>query len=367
MALTDKLTSIANAIREKTSTSDRLTLDAMPTAIRGIKSGSTIPDKALHLKNISLNYYDMYGTWDWFIEANGNQITTENIQSAESAFWDSNLVEIPFDINFDSNIDNHPISGMFAASDNLVEAPALINVKPLNTSSLFSGCDRLQSIKPSVIDWSVADAVTDEWACDMGSMFRSCRNLREIPREWLYCPPMVYSGCSPYYMGFEECRSLSELTELPLPTQQSWYEDAFVDVVYRCERLKEFTFKHYDQAFDWSNQYINLANVGTKVVLYDSYLWDFYGYKEIKTAEDYAALKNDADWWTEKPEFSRYNHTSAVNTINSLPTVTGESNIIDFGTNCATRGSATDGGAIGNLTEEEIAIATSKGWTVTYS
>ena len=30
-------------------------------------------------------------------------------------------------------------------------------------------------------------------------------------------------------------------------------------------------------------------------------------------------------------------------------------------------GSATDGGAIDNLTEEEIAVATAKGWTVSIS
>ena len=65
--------------------------------------------------------------------------------------------------------------------------------------------------------------------------------------------------------------------------------------------------------------------------------------------------------------YSRYNHTSAVNTINSLPDTSaylataGGTNTIKFKSNA---GSATDGGAISNLTEEEIAVATAKGWTV---
>lgn len=41
MALTDKLTAIADAIRSKTGTSESLTLDAMVTAIDGISAGIT--------------------------------------------------------------------------------------------------------------------------------------------------------------------------------------------------------------------------------------------------------------------------------------------------------------------------------------
>ena len=55
MALTDKLTAIADAIREKTDTTALLTLDQMPDAISGISgaegvivhSGIEAPDAAL--------------------------------------------------------------------------------------------------------------------------------------------------------------------------------------------------------------------------------------------------------------------------------------------------------------------------------
>lgn len=65
---------------------------------------------------------------------------------------------------------------------------------------------------------------------------------------------------------------------------------------------------------------------------------------------------------------SIYNHDSAVETINSLPDTSaylataGGTNTIKFNRKA---GSATAGGAIGNLTEAEIAVATAKGWTVT--
>jgi hypothetical protein len=69
-------------------------------------------------------------------------------------------------------------------------------------------------------------------------------------------------------------------------------------------------------------------------------------------------------------QYSRYNHDSAVNTINSLPDTSaylataGGTNTIKFKGNA---GSKTDGGAINTLTAEEIAVATAKGWTVSFS
>lgn len=66
---------------------------------------------------------------------------------------------------------------------------------------------------------------------------------------------------------------------------------------------------------------------------------------------------------------ARYNHDSAVETLNSLPDTSeyiataGGTNTIKFN---GVQGALTDGGAINTLTEEEIAVATAKGWTVTF-
>lgn len=66
---------------------------------------------------------------------------------------------------------------------------------------------------------------------------------------------------------------------------------------------------------------------------------------------------------------ARYNHDSAVETLNSLPDTSeylataGGTNTIKFK---GVQGALTDGGAINTLTEEEIAVATAKGWTVTF-
>ena len=109
----------------------------------------------------------------------------------------------------------------------------------------------------------------------------------------------------------------------------------------------------------------------------------FYNTTDLEQAKlNYNKLKSQDNWfsWSSKSGtyegksnvyysllFSRYNHDSAVETINSLPdtseylTSAGGTNTIKF---TGIQGALTDGGAINTLTEQEIAVATEKGWTV---
>lgn len=95
-----------------------------------------------------------------------------------------------------------------------------------------------------------------------------------------------------------------------------------------------------------------------------------YGNKEVTDAASYETYKNDPDYFTRFVVYSRYNHDSAVETINSLPDCSayitssgGTNNTIRFYSGQA---SATDAGSVNDLTPAEIAVATSKGWSVAY-
>jgi hypothetical protein len=85
----------------------------------------------------------------------------------------------------------------------------------------------------------------------------------------------------------------------------------------------------------------------------------------------YQALKDDPDnyvagYSAENPHhYSRYDKASAIRTINSLPDVSGSggTNTIKFK---GEAGLKTDNGAINTMTPEEIAVATAKGWTVSF-
>ena len=116
---------------------------------------------------------------------------------------------------------------------------------------------------------------------------------------------------------------------------------------------------------NWTSQNIDLATTAMGWSGRESNQISFGFTEETRITDDasYQLLKDNPDSWTTDPAYSRYNHDSAVRTINSLPdcSASGGTNTIIFK---GSQGSKTDGGAISNLTEEEIAVATAKGWTV---
>ena len=146
---------------------------------------------------------------------------------------------------------------------------------------------------------------------------------------------------------------------------------------------------------NWKNQTIDLSgrigyNSQDWSISYEKYAqgyWKeknniFYNTTDLEQAKlNYNKLKSQDNWfsWSSNSGtyegknvyysllFSRYNHDSAVETINSLPdtseylTSAGGTNTIKFK---GIQGALTDGGAINTLTEQEIAVATEKGWTV---
>ena len=206
-------------------------------------------------------------------------------------------------------------------------------------------------------------------------MFNSCYSLRSAPLNLIKSGnPYAYYGYSYYSYGFGNCYALDELINLPIPyTKAKWSSNAFRDTFYYCSRLKNATFALNDgvpYTVTWKSQVINLSSY----IGYTDYKNNILNYnsgitadKEVKDDASYQLLKNDPDWFATKKEYSRYNHDSAVNTINSLPDTSaylaekGGTNTIKF---LGQAGASTDGGAINTLTEEEIAVAAAKGWTV---
>ena len=82
MALTDKLTAIADAIRAKTGGAEKLTLAQMPPAIAAIQSGSAYPEK----------FYETDFVMDASVTANGAICTISTGQSNRMVADDNELV-----------------------------------------------------------------------------------------------------------------------------------------------------------------------------------------------------------------------------------------------------------------------------------
>ena len=197
------------------------------------------------------------------------------------------------------------------------------------------------------------------------NFFRSCYSLRSISPKLL--TQLWNNSSSNYCAMFENCYSLDEVIGLPISADGN---TDYRDVVNNCYRLKRFTFGTTGDAFikrntlDFSN-YVGYADSSnkTKITLFNSGITRD---KEVTDAASYELLKNDPDWFTSNVAYSRYNKISAIETINSLPpgsNTLGDVSTIKFK---GEAGSLTDGGAINTLTEEEIAVAVAKEWTVAF-
>lgn len=379
--LTDKLTNIANAIRQKGGTTEKLTLDAMPTAISALSTGGgggvDIPDEAFVISG-DCSYLTYHGLWDKFIIAYANKWSTSDITDTSYMFSYSKLETIPFEINCISNISYIQSSSMYAGSSKLTELPAFNNLKVYNISMMFYNCERLRTIPENYADtwdWSYLERQTSAYGGNMKMMFAYCYSLRSIPMNIIKSGnPYGVNSYAYFYSAFTSCYVLDELNNLPMPySKATWNSNVFNETFKGCHRLKNITFALLNgqpYVVKWKNQVIDLSPyIGysediTSILNYNS---GITADKEVVDDATYQALKGNPDWFSCNIAYSRYNHDSAVATINTLPDTSaylasaGGTNTIKFK---GESGSATDGGAINTLTEAEIAVATAKGWTV---
>ena len=403
------LTGIANAVREKKGTTDLIQVSNLATEISNIQGGGTVEELTITsngtynpptgidgyapvVVNVpqdgaptaqeltfsgDCSYLFYHGEFDWFIRKYGNQITTKSIWDCSNMFDYSSVKEIPFTLNGDINYETN-CSYMFRNCGSLLEIPEMKNFKITITSSMFQNCSKIREIPLSFAlnnDWSEINQSANSGASVY--MFSGCLSLRTIPPELFnYIINNKQYYYQSLYSGFQNCFSLDEITNLPCYIEAEWNSNGFSNGIKNFYRVNKIEFSLNEdgtpKVSKWKNQTIDL----TQYVGVSANTWDITNYnsgitadKEVKDDATYQALKDDPDWFSCDINYSRYNHDSAVNTINSLPDTSaylataGGTNTIKFK---GQSGASTDGGAINTLTEEEIAVATAKGWTVSF-
>ena len=357
-------------------TKNTFTPDQMADVISDM---AIVPEEAFHYSGYC--YYRFYqGSLDWLINLYGDRITTENINNANCMFSGCKVKRIPFELNFDPTASSIDMGFLFHTNTNLEEIPK-INGKPKvkTMSNMFASCSMLRNLPENIadwFDWSYIDTATGAYSGGSrgNTLFSYCSSLRSVPMEFLaHANPYASGYSSEFSSLFSGCNALDEIVGLPIPraSDMNWTSNSFGSTFITCSRLKNMTFATNEDGspiqVNWKSQTIDLSS-------YVGYLSDTWGIrnnsnsgitadKEVKDDATYQALKDDPDYFTGKVEYSRYDHDSAVRTINSLPdtTISGGTNTIKFK---GASGSATDAGAINTLTAEEIAVATAKGWTV---
>lgn len=207
-------------------------------------------------------------------------------------------------------------------------------------------------------------------------MVSSCpdciKSIRNIPIQYTDTTKRTSSiDITPRYRTLYCCDSFAFATDNGTPYAMNWKS-----IVLDIGSSDSYTFGYGTASY--TNNFEYKARGFWKVVnnIFDS---DSMTIDEAKARYD--QLKSRDDWYSCGSNsvtydgkslrlamlFSRYNHDSAVETINSLPDTSaylataGGTNTIKFKKYA---GALTDGGAIGTLTEEEIAVAAAKGWTV---
>jgi hypothetical protein len=323
-----------------------------------------------------------------YITLFGDTISTSNISSCLNMFNGNTAEIIPFDINCSAT--NYNFGSMFYNCTNLKTLPKIniVGVPTIPTSSysfltiddMFIYCNNLREIPEDFFPfdvypeeyWEARKTLKVSGVCPFSS---GCLSLRRMPSNILrYCLNYGTSIYSSIYNALgSQCYVLDEILNLPVE-ETTYTSNAFQNFFSSSHRLKNVTFETNEdgsaKTANWKGQSINLSSI----MGYSNAIGPIINYnsgitadKEVKDDATYQALKNDPDWFTLNDVYSRYNHDSAVATINSLPDTSayiaanGGTNTIKFrGAN----GSATDGGAINTLTEEEIAVAAAKGWTV---
>ena len=373
------LTAIGDAIREKTGGTELIPFTDMPNEIASITTGggSGIEVEPIVLSG-DCSHFCSGPLASKFIELFGDKITTNGLTNINYMFKNYKLTNIPFELNM-NNDTYFPCNNLFEGAENLEILPIMNNFYPSSVSSIFNGCLRLRTIPENIFNnWNYSRLHSHNYA-GIGQMFYRCYSLRNIPESFL---KNIYSaGTSGSYSllnnGFYSCCCLDEIRGINFNPNVNITSNACGYAFNFCSRLKDIIFDCNEDGspkiIRAKKQLIDL----TTYIGYTSSIGDILNYNSGITADKrvtddatYQALKNDADWWTTDIAYSRYNHDSAVRTINSLPDTSaylassGGTNTIKFQ---GASGSATDGGAINTLTEEEIAVAIAKGWTVTLS
>lgn len=363
------LTAIGDAIRSKTGKTELIDPANMSTEIASITTGGSggyeIPDEAFVLKG-DCSFLARGAAWSWFFKLYKNKIQTQDITDMSDMFrqvpstsqaW-SNFDSFPFTFNIK---DVNRFSGAFEYL-NLRECPKIRgSIKWGNNTSFDSimygnNVTSLDDLfTPEMMEGFSNFKVTSSYSCpNVCGLFSNLTYLTHIPAWWykLKVNPestaMYYYGYLPLYKAFNYCNKLSEALNLPVVVTNSGAEltsNQFYDTFYQTNSLSRITFETNTDGSpivaQWKSQTINLL--------------PYVGYTDFPDNPLSASV---------------YNHDSAVETINSLPDTSayiataGGTNTIKFKRDS---GSATAGGAIGNLTEEEIAVATAKGWTVSLS
>lgn len=366
------LTNIADAIRQKKSSTDTYTPAEMATAIASIESGGgggELTEEDLTFTG-DLKYFNQYGRMGKIIKKCGSKMKFNGITSLNAAFKGNDPLNSDFS-NWTINLSQCNLDECFSSHSSIKAFPKFQGTV-VSLDNLFRYSDNIELI-PDDLFSADTKFICKQQGQRYSGIFFNCQALKKLPlwfenmtftvdKDFTYNPYQTVYASTFYY-----CRNLKELTLPIIPSPAKLKSNCFLSTFQSARSMRKFIFAPPpagNESVLWTKQTINLADDECG---YDS---TAYGSKAIYDDATYNLYKNNPDARAKKLEYSFYNHDSALETIKSLPYAqmvdTPQSqlqNVIKF---YGKSGEKTDGGAINTLTAEEIAIATNRGWTVSF-
>ncbi len=318
----------------------------------------------------NLQYYDYYGGLDNFITQNYSRIKLGNennpITDLSYGFANCSLTTLPTPIYLGSSI---KIPSLFNGALHLTTAPTLIfpsstqEVSNAGWDAMFQDCYSLESIPVNYL--SPINTTGPSVRC----MFQNCYSLKTM------LDSNITLKKNNLIRMFENCYSLKSIN-LSLSNYEEYNQEPavvniFDDTFYKCHSLSSITFNCSGE-FHWGNTVLFLSETGYLDLLYYGGYWITKVLDETKCVKDettYNNLKDTDDWWAGDYKYSRYDRQSAIATFNSLPDTSAYLDTQTNKTNTIMLKAGAGSGKgdlynMSNLTAEEIAVATAKGWTV---
>ena len=374
------LTNIANAIRAKGNTTAVYKPGEMAAAISNLSTSTYVPtDEDLTFRNCQSRYLFTGNQFSWiFNNYKDKKIRfTGDCSNAQSLFYGCEQEDLSNVIFEDCHSSSGPEYGGLGLAGLLEDAKTKYppKIKNCDIQSLVGAFRRASALKtlPSFENCTIAYY---GGYIPINQMISYAHSLEDVNFDLSKTIKLrnTNSYASFYKQFIEGCYNLKSIVfSLPMVQESPVTYDQFRDFVTVCNRLRHLKFKNYLPSLQMKSQVIDMSKqIGCLYFNSDDEYYPnlFPPDKKITDDASYQALKDNPDAWTKMPEYSFYNHDSAVETINSLPdtsaylTENGGTNTINF---LGNSGSNTDGGAINTMTAEEIAVATAKGWTVTFS
>lgn len=317
-----------------------------------------------------------------FMELYPDKIRTENLTTTQYLCRNSKAKRIPFSLNWADNSTAYNTNYMFANAYELEELPAMNNYTPKNSSYLCQNARMLREIPEGFTsNWNFSQMNVKSNTTNAGYVFSGCYSLRRVDSN--FTKHWYNGGTSSYACAcnslFYECYNLDEVVGLGVMPDLTITTNLLNAVVYGVYCIRRFTFATQDNgdpiSVNWSNQTLNFAdNFGYRYAN-DEGAWMFYNSgrttnDRIYDATSYAKNKNNPNAYVYGNVLDNcvgycfYNKVAAEETIRSLPDASSSGGVNTIKLK-GESGKYTDGGAIKDMSEEVIAMATAKGWTVT--